>query len=337
VTGRLDPPAGYDDDRRRIWAETIARLGAAGRLFRADPYVIDTYVQAVAAHQQATGLVAASNVMLVRDGRPIENPALAIQRRTAAQIAAASKALGLDRPPLVDLLAESPLVDATELRKWCEEHARWECSKNRTDGQPCHRRDTYKGTGACYKHAGLSPARARAAGEAWLVKACAARADADPGGVLLEEVRWSAGVVAALRDAVAELAAEPGPDGKPGSGLFWGPVRETDRGDGVVEREMRAVPHVMLAYLDRQREHLVRAAAAAHTAGAQQEAVDAARSFAAVVTRLVDALVDGLLRVPDDLAGLPGAAQLVAWQQAQVPVVVPPLIRGLDLSGQAAP
>jgi len=107
MTARLDPPAHFDDERREIWAETVSRLTSSGRVFRADPEVLGTYVEAVRSHRQASRLLAQTNVLLTRDGRAVENPALAVQRRSAEAIARASKALGLDRIPAAPA-AEAP-------------------------------------------------------------------------------------------------------------------------------------------------------------------------------------------------------------------------------------
>lgn len=99
MTARLDPPSHFDDERKAIWAETVTRLTAAGRVFRADPEVLGTYVEAVRSHRQASRLLAQTNVMITRDGIAMENPALAIQRKSAEAMARASRALGLDRIP----------------------------------------------------------------------------------------------------------------------------------------------------------------------------------------------------------------------------------------------
>jgi P27 family predicted phage terminase small subunit len=95
----LEPPAHFDDERRAIWQETVDRLTEGGRAFRADAEVLNTYVEAVRSHRQASRLLARTNVMIVRDGKGLENPALAIQRRSADAMAKASKALGLNSTP----------------------------------------------------------------------------------------------------------------------------------------------------------------------------------------------------------------------------------------------
>jgi phage terminase small subunit len=53
MNSRLDPPSHYDDERRELWTETVARLTAGGRIFRADAEVLNTYVEAVRSHREA--------------------------------------------------------------------------------------------------------------------------------------------------------------------------------------------------------------------------------------------------------------------------------------------
>ena len=58
----FEPPQHYDDERREVWAETVRRLTAGGRIFRADSEVLNTYVEAVRSHRQASKLLAKTNV-----------------------------------------------------------------------------------------------------------------------------------------------------------------------------------------------------------------------------------------------------------------------------------
>lgn len=330
MTTRLEPPASYDDERRAIWHDVITRLRRDddGAVFRANPDLIGAYVESVAAHNQACRLRAQTNVLITRGDRAVENPALAIQRRTAADIASLGRRLGLDRSPMTAVLAESPM---TELRKWCEEHSRWECSKHRSNGLPCHSRQPIPGTGACRKHVGLSLAKAREKGRVNLLRVYGgSRPEVDPVGGLLEEVRRSAGHVAALERLVASIE-EADPGGGDGTGALWaGTVREVSGGDGSVMTERKAGPHVVLQAYNAEREHFVRACLAARTAGAHEQAVDAARALGANVGRLFDAIFAALLLVPPGLGEDAGPAELVAWQQAQVPVVVPAILRSYD-------
>lgn len=314
MTGRLDPPGHYNQDRRDLWADTITRLRTIGRVFQADPHVLDTYIEAITAHRQASELVSRTNVLVTRGDRAIENPALQVQRRTAADVARASKALGLDRTPMTEVLAESPMRG--DGARWCDEHNRAECKHHRTDGDWCHQHSLIAGLGACKHHAGLGLDQAREQGRVNLARLYQSEPlDVDPAGVLLFEMRASAAHVQDLREQVAALAHQPGPDGVAGSGLWWALVSQTER-DGITERVLKAGPNVVLRAYELEREHLVRAAAAAHTAGAQAEQVDVAKAVGGSITRLLDAAFEVL--------------ELTEHQRRLIPVRMPDVLRTWD-------
>ena len=150
------------------------------------------------------------------------------------------------------------------------------------------------GTGSCRKHAGMTAAQARerarrtspgfTPGRRW-------RSTRAPRccGSWATRLRWSRSCGA----KVSELAGQPGPDGEPGSGLFWGVTVERDR-DGVIERERKAGPHAILRAMNEEAEHMIRTAAAARSTGAMEAQATAARQLAAGLTRLVDTILDGL-------------------------------------------
>lgn len=316
---RLDPPAHYDQPRADLWHDTITRLRDLGRVFQADPHVIDTYVQAIMAHRQASDLLARTNVLVTRGDRAVENPALAVQRRTAADVARASKALGLDRTPMTDVLAESPMRG--DGRRWCDEHSRDECKHHRKDGEPCHAYQLIPGMGSCRKHVGMRLDEARERGRVNLARLYQSGPldDLGSGEALLWEMQASAAHVRDLRGQVAALAAEPGPDGVPGSGLWWGVVSQTER-DGITERVLKAGPNAVLRAYQAERDHLVRAAAAAHAAGAAEQQLDIARAFGASVMRLLDSAFAVL--------------ELTEHQRALIPVRMPGVLRAWDPAGE---
>lgn len=129
-----EAPGHYDDERREIWAETVARLTAAGGVLTADPEVVNTYVEAVRSHRQASRLLAQTNVLVTRDGKVSENPALAVQRKAAADMARASRALGLNQapaagsPPVNDSPEQRP-VKPWDRRQLCRELAEGEIKR----------------------------------------------------------------------------------------------------------------------------------------------------------------------------------------------------------------
>lgn len=213
---RLDPPAHYDDERRAIWSEAVTRLTSNGRLFRADIEVLGTYVEAVRSHRQASRLLAETNVLIVRDGKATENPALGIQQRAADAMGKASRALGLDRIP-ADPIADGSPADpipaaAPDLRRWCEEHQRNECRHRRQDGQPCHQYRLVAGLDVCRKHGGKSLEQLRADGRARTLereaRALLYQRDAAPVVNPLEALTQLAGRAAAWEEEIGRRVNE---------------------------------------------------------------------------------------------------------------------------------
>jgi P27 family predicted phage terminase small subunit len=202
---RLDPPDHYDAERKAIWSETVSRLTAAGRVFRADIEVLNTYVEAVRSHRQASRMLADTNVLVVRNGQARENPALAVQRKTAEAMARASKALGLDRTP--GPIAEEPPSSPIAPR-WCEEHKRKECRHNRQDGGPCHQYRLVAGLDVCRKHGGKSLEALREDGRQRALEAQAQKLlyqrDAPPVTDPLSALQRLAGRAAAWEDIIGE-------------------------------------------------------------------------------------------------------------------------------------
>jgi P27 family predicted phage terminase small subunit len=354
---RFAPPAHLDEGRRAIWNETIDRLTASGGLFRADPQVILVYVENIASHRQASQLVAQTNVLITRGDRAVENPALAVQRRCADAITRASRALGLGRATQPDPMnpgeAPGPLLptqpaDPVGGARWCDRHHQHECTHHRNKracgcppGVPprpegCCHRPAIRGIDACRHHAGVSREEAARRGQVAIARATyGTRADIGPVEGLLEEVRWSWGHVCALRRLVEEIEAAyevpAGAEGTPGrSRLWWGEARRVTRDGDVVEQTVTAGEHVILQAYNREREHFTRVCAAAIAAGAQQQAVDLARTAGASFGRLLDAIFAALFTLPDHLAAAEGALAYREWQREQLPAVVPAAIRAWD-------
>lgn len=155
MTARLEAPAHYDDERRTIWADTVSRLTSSGRVFRADPEILNTYVEAVRSHRQASRLLAQTNVLVTRDGKVSENPALAVQRRSAEAMARASKALGLDRAPGMpdgpSMTAPDPVLNRDGKCGGKKKQGDGTCTQAAGWGTP------HPGTGRCKLHGGCAP------------------------------------------------------------------------------------------------------------------------------------------------------------------------------------
>ena len=207
---RLDPPAHLDDERRAIWAETVARLTAGGRVFRADPEILITYVEAVRSHRQASRLLAQTNVMITRDGVAMENPALAIQRKSAESMARASRSLGLDRIPAAEETPSDPATPGNPLQppdpgRWCEQHKRHECTRQRKGKRGACHGPVVTGGSACRMHLGKEapPVIAEARAERLLYQR-----DAAPVVNPLEALQLLAGRALALEQFFGDKANE---------------------------------------------------------------------------------------------------------------------------------
>jgi len=191
---RLDPPSHFDDERKAIWAETVSRLTAGGRIFTADPEVLTSYVEAVRSHRQASRLLAQTNVLLTRDGKAMENPALAIQRRSAEAIARASKALRLHRTPSMTDAEPAIIRDGKCGGK-----------KKQGDGtctQPAGWGTPHAGTGRCKLHGGCSPASVTAGLNEQAARELALL-DVEPVTNALEELARLAGQAVRWKDNMA--------------------------------------------------------------------------------------------------------------------------------------
>lgn len=300
---RFDPPPTYDQPHRDLWASITASLTAGGRIFQADPAVIDALVEARHTHQRATSLLNQTDVLIARGGRVAENPALAVQRKSAETIARLSRALGLDRLPITPPGASAPMSPPELPGRWCDQHKRRECVHNRTNGLVCHAASV-KGTDSCRKHAGKTLEALKADGVRALAR-LAPPIEVSPGQGLLEEVHRSAGMVAWYESECAQLPEEA---------LWRGVTKQVDR-DGVLETTTEMKPHVLLAALNREREHFASVCDRALARGAEAQIVDMAKMTAVLATRVMDKVLADL--------------ELSEEQRALVPRVVPAAFRAI--------
>lgn len=207
MTARLDPPSHYDDERRQIWAETVTRLTTGGRIFRADPEILITYVEAVRSHRQASRLLAQTNVMVTRDGKAMENPALAIQRKSAEAMARASRSLGLNWVTADEssMTAEIPAAIHGAARD-----GKCGGKKKQGDGtctQPAGWGTPHPGTGRCKLHGGCAPSSV-AAGIQAQAERLLYKHDAAPVTNPLEALQALAGRALALEQVIGEKVNE---------------------------------------------------------------------------------------------------------------------------------
>jgi hypothetical protein len=148
-----------------------------------------------------------------------------------------------------------------------------------------------KAQARCGSHGGRAPQnlaaaerrQQKAAAEA-AVRTFGLRRDVSAEDALLEELQWTAGHVAWLRDRVMELQ----PDA-----LVWGVSSEVDKRSSDfpgVDTTSEAVPNVWLTVYQRERQHLLAVAAAILKAGIDERRVRLAERQGALVADLIRAL-----------------------------------------------
>lgn len=187
-------------------------------------------------------------------------------------------------------------------------------------GEPCRNRPV-KGATVCATHGGrasqvVAAARRRleqqAAREA--VATYGLRRDVDPTAALLEEVQWTAGHVAWLREQVQALEAGQ---------LGWGVTEERDGlGDGGAGTATvrKAVPSIWLELYQRERRHLREVCRDAIGVGVAERIVR-------LEERKGELMAQALGRIFEDLG-------LDERQRAMLPEVVPRRLRELSAAGE---
>lgn len=193
-------------------------------------------------------------------------------------------------------------------------------SKTR-DGAQCA---TYamRGQDVCRSHGGATK-QARAKAQERLVEERARGLMATYGRkiettateALLDEVQWTAGHVAWLRERVQEIesaAEHHGTDGE--HPLVWGVTREKSGGQDFGTTE-EAAPNIWLKLYQTERTHLVKVCAEAIKAGIEERRIKLAEQQGELVAHAIRAILADL--------------GLSAEQQARVPEVVPRHLRAL--------
>jgi hypothetical protein len=194
--------------------------------------------------------------------------------------------------------------------RWCEEHQRMECVSPRKGGLPCHSDKMVRGSDRCRMHLGKKAADViTAALAAEAVITYGLPRDISPTDALLEEVRYTAGHVAWLRERVREIEA---------ADLVWGRTEEVDRGSGEfagTDVTHAAKPNVWLELYYRERAHLVAVTKAAISAGIEERRVKLAEDQGALLVKVI--------------RGILGDLDLSAAQNAKVTEVVPRHLRAV--------
>lgn len=123
-----------------------------------------------------------------------------------------------------------------------------------------------------------------------------ARADVNPVDALLDEVCWTAGHVAWLRERVREIEQDD---------LVWGKTTEVDKAssDEVESKTTsRAVPHVWVSLYQSERKHLVEVCKAAIAAKIDERRVRLAERQGELIFGAIEAILADLQLTPEQHA-----------------------------------
>lgn len=195
----------------------------------------------------------------------------------------------------------------------------WGSSKS--SGGQC-RKWAMQGQNVCELHGGKAPqniakakARIAEAKAKRLVAIYGCKVETTATAALLEEVQWTAGHVAWLRERIQQLEGDALVDeGNGQHPLIWGVTREKTGGEdyGIT---YEAEPNVWLKLYQQERTHLVKVCEAAIRAGIEERRVQLAESQGALVAGAIRKIL--------------GDLQLTPEQQARVSQVVPRHLRAL--------
>lgn len=196
----------------------------------------------------------------------------------------------------------------------------WSRSK-RAEGEQCGA-PAMVGQNVCRHHGGSAPQALKAAAERvaeekarQLVATYGRKIETTATEALLDEVQWTAGHVAWLRERVQEIESDAvvatSDSEHP---LIWGVTREKAGGEdhGITSE---AAPNVWLKLYQQERTHLVKVCEAAIRAGIEERRVRLAEEQGALVAQVIRLILADL--------------DLSAAQRLRVPEIVPRHLRAL--------
>lgn len=187
-------------------------------------------------------------------------------------------------------------------------------------GERC-RQIVMKGQTLCIAHGGrirrnivAAERRATEVRARQLVETYGRKIETTATDALLEEVQWTAGHVAWLRERVQEIEANAATVEDGEHPLVWGTVRRKQGGEDWGETQ-EAAPSVWLKLYQAERAHLVKVCSEALRAGVEERRVKIAESQGALVAQVIRAIL--------------GDLDLTVEQQARIPDIVPRHLRAL--------
>lgn len=160
----LDHPPGLTPEQTQVWDSTCDRLTQTGATI--DPNSLHAYVSAVTTWRRGAALLAASDILTNRDGRPLPNPALDVMRTAATTINEFASRFRLNHPGPRNTMSPGqdgnhhepgplpcPKCNTIHDRRRCDGHSnqhRGQCGNSRGHGTD------HLGYGNCKHHGGAS-------------------------------------------------------------------------------------------------------------------------------------------------------------------------------------
>jgi hypothetical protein len=200
--------------------------------------------------------------------------------------------------------------------RWCDDHSRLECTKNRSKGRgPCHQA-AVRGTSACKNHSGYSLAVTKVQGEArisaWSPQGPVAGVDASSAvlGVLqMTHLRLASYSELLRRQVVidSEQAGEIGEGSPQASGLIGFRYGMGGR-EGITYVQSEDIRALVLLEAG-ERDRVVRYAKTAHDMGISTRLTNLAERWGDVVATRISLLLDGLGLSAEQAALVPGLLQ----------------------------
>lgn len=191
--------------------------------------------------------------------------------------------------------------------------------RSKKTGKQCGRASR-PGQHVCRFHGGNAPQSIKAAERriteqkaAELVATYGRKIETTATEALLDEVQWTAGHVAWLRERVQEIEAGADPGSE--NALVWGVTKKKTGGEDYGTTE-EAVPNIWLRLYQQERAHLVKVCSEAIRAGIEERHIRLAEQQGQLVAQKIRAILDDLHLTPE--------------QAARVPEVVPRHLRALS-------
>ncbi len=191
--------------------------------------------------------------------------------------------------------------------RWCEQHQRYECTRPRKNNRGSCHGPAVADLDRCRMHLGeeaapvIAEAKAMEAARKAVVTFGLPR-DISAIDALMEEVRWTAGHVAWLREQVQALEADA---------LTWG-IREQSEKNATeftgTDTTYAAMPNIWLELYYRERKHLVEVTKAAIAAGIEERRVRLEEAKGQLVAEIIRRITGRLGLSAEQSAILPQIA-----------------------------